>query len=151
MIERPHHDDERSYPPSLEALREFYRSREWTRPAYEMKIEHGRACQCCGASSYDARIVSDHIRPARFYWHLRFERSNIQTLCDDCNLGKGSRDNTDFRRKSPREIEQFYRKAFGWAPDRSALKRTVIEDYSAGQISAERAINFIREHKLEGE
>lgn len=82
-------------------LKEFYKSTQWCRLSYDVKIERGRRCECCGATPADgARIITDHIKPIRKYWHLRLQRSNLQVLCDDCNLGKGSRDETDFREET---------------------------------------------------
>jgi hypothetical protein len=82
-------------------LRVFYESIEWRRLSYDVKIERGRRCECCGATpATGARIITDHIKPIRKYWHLRLQRSNLQVLCDDCNLGKGSRDETDFREET---------------------------------------------------
>ena len=56
------------------------------------------ACQACGARKSDgAKLVVDHIKPVRHYWHLRFAADNLQVLCEPCNLGKGSWDQTDWR------------------------------------------------------
>lgn len=72
-------------------LRAFYQSREWRQVAYKCKIRDGRVCMCCGDHPRSGvRIVSDHIIPLRVRWDLRLDPSNIQTLCDECNLGKGS-------------------------------------------------------------
>lgn len=79
------------------AVRDFYKSKEWRQLAYKAKLRDGRRCMCCGARPEDgARIVSDHVMPIRTHWHLRLDPENIQTLCDDCNLGKGSWDQTRF-------------------------------------------------------
>ncbi len=77
-------------------IRAFYASWEWKRLSYDVKIERGRKCECCGAKAPDVRIHTDHVKPIRHHWHLRLERSNLQVLCEDCNMGKGSRDETDF-------------------------------------------------------
>lgn len=94
ILDPPRDDDpDRSYPPDEVTLREFYKTPEWRKLAYETKKEMGRQCQCCGArAATGVRIVSDHIRPARYYWHLRLTRTNVQVLCEECNLGKGSWD-----------------------------------------------------------
>lgn len=42
-------------------------------------------------------MVVDHIKPIRKHWHLRLDSNNLQILCDDCNMGKGSRGETDWR------------------------------------------------------
>lgn len=79
-------------------LKAFYDSWEWKRLAFDCKKRDGRRCMCCGSTPADGvRIVSDHIKPLRKHWELRLDPANIQTLCDDCNMGKGSRDETDFR------------------------------------------------------
>ena len=85
-------------------IKDFYQSLEWKRLSYEVKRERGRRCECCGATpEHGVRIVTDHVKPIRKHWHLRFERSNLQVLCDDCNVGKGSHDETDWRESSSAE------------------------------------------------
>jgi hypothetical protein len=50
---------------------------------------HGR-CRKCGNGIRDgARLHVDHIRP--YSQGGRTQRSNLQALCDKCNLGKGNR------------------------------------------------------------
>lgn len=83
--------------PNEAAIRNFYDSWEWKRLSFDVKLERGRKCECCGAKAPDVRIITDHIKPIRHHWHLRLERANLQILCDDCNMGKGSRNETDFR------------------------------------------------------
>lgn len=75
----------------------FYASWEWKRLSFDVKQARGRMCECCGATAPHVRIITDHIKPLRKYWHLRLDPLNLQVLCDDCNMGKGSRDETDFR------------------------------------------------------
>ncbi len=76
----------------------FYDSWEWKRARYDFLKAKNRRCQCCGATPESGiRIVVDHIKPIRWYWHLRLDPKNLQLLCDDCNMGKGSRDQTDWR------------------------------------------------------
>lgn len=84
----------------------FYESWAWRTTRMEALKIHGRACQCCGAtpgmktiSGRPVRIVVDHIKPLSKYWQLRLEISNLQVLCDDCNMGKGNWDETDYRCK----------------------------------------------------
>lgn len=84
-------------------IKEFYASWEWKRLSYDVKQERGRICECCGARPPKAVIHTDHIKPLRKYWHLRLERTNMQVLCEDCNMGKGSRDETDFRLLNARD------------------------------------------------
>jgi HNH endonuclease len=78
--------------------RSFYNSWGWKALRYRVLKERGRACECCRSSAAEgAKIVVDHIRPVRMFWHLRLDPQNLQVLCDDCNRGKGWRDVTDWR------------------------------------------------------
>ena len=83
--------------PTESMIREFYASWEWKRLSYDVKLERGRVCECCGARPPQVVIHTDHVKPLRLFWHLRLNRRNMQVLCEDCNMGKGSRDQTDFR------------------------------------------------------
>lgn len=92
------------YAPKHSEKDEFYKSWEWRTLRMKVIKEFGRSCQCCGAApgQLDAagkpvRIVVDHIKPISKYWALRLEKSNLQILCDECNMGKGNWDETDFR------------------------------------------------------
>ena len=58
---------------------------------------------CCGSAD---KIRGDHIKPIRRYWNLRLDPDNIQILCEECNHGKGSWDETDFRSK-PAQAKNF--------------------------------------------
>jgi 5-methylcytosine-specific restriction endonuclease McrA len=49
--------------------------------------------------AHGVRIVVDHIRPVRTRPHLRLKLTNLQILCDACNVGKGRRDRTDWWRR----------------------------------------------------
>lgn len=82
---------------SEQDIRDFYVSWEWQRLSYETKIARGRRCECCGARAPEVRIVTDHVKPLRWYWSLRLDATNLQVLCDDCNRGKSSRYHHDFR------------------------------------------------------
>jgi hypothetical protein len=84
--------------PQEELISEFYHSWEWKRVRYDFLKGRQRRCECCGATpEHGVRIVVDHIKPIRHYWDLRLDPANLQLLCDDCNMGKGSRDETDWR------------------------------------------------------
>lgn len=55
-------------------------------------------CVCCGRNPNDHNVILhvDHIKPKFKYPELAFELSNLQVLCEDCNMGKGCSDETDF-------------------------------------------------------
>jgi 5-methylcytosine-specific restriction endonuclease McrA len=56
----------------------------------------------CGTAPTPGKPLHvDHIKPRSKYPELEYEISNLQILCDDCNLGKGNRDEIDWRRDIP--------------------------------------------------
>lgn len=73
---------------------EFYMSWEWKRARYEVLKKYGPKCMCCGSTD---RIVVDHIKPRAKYPDLELNLDNLQVLCNDCNMGKGRWDETDWR------------------------------------------------------
>lgn len=80
----------------------FYRSYEWRKLRYQIIQRDGGRCLCCGASpSTGATLHVDHIKPLRLHWSLRLDPTNLQTLCEECNHGKGRWDSTDWRKASP--------------------------------------------------
>jgi hypothetical protein len=90
--------------PSKAEKSEFYKSWDWTTLRKEVINEFGPRCQCCGSTPKDktvsdenVRIVVDHVKPLHYYWSMRLERSNLQVLCQECNMGKGAWDETDHR------------------------------------------------------
>lgn len=96
--------------PSVASKGEFYKSWEWRTLRMEAIKQHGRSCQCCGATPgmFDAagqpvRICVDHIKPISKHWNLRLQLTNLQILCDECNQGKGNWDETDYRPSAPDE------------------------------------------------
>lgn len=76
----------------------FYRSTAWRQLRYlALKNCDGR-CQCCGARAADgASLHVDHIVPRYKAPHLSLDLGNLQCLCQDCNVGKGAWDDTDWR------------------------------------------------------
>lgn len=77
---------------------DFYASREWRVLRYRALKLHGACCQCCGASAKDGKVMHvDHIKPRSKYPELELVLSNLQVLCEDCNLGKLAHDETDWR------------------------------------------------------
>lgn len=95
---------------SVEECNQFYKTWDWKRARMDALQRYGAICMCCGAKRGDTtpqgesvRIVVDHIKPISKYWYLRLDSENLQILCDECNMGKGSRLETDFRNVEPIE------------------------------------------------
>lgn len=76
---------------------EFLRCAEWKRLRYRALLKYGRRCCCCGRQ--DGQLHVDHIKPRFRYPELALSFENLQVLCEDCNLGKGAWDETDWRPK----------------------------------------------------
>jgi 5-methylcytosine-specific restriction endonuclease McrA len=53
----------------------------------------------CGRSKRKHGVVIhvDHIKPKSKYPELALEYNNLQLLCEDCNLGKSNKYETDYR------------------------------------------------------
>ncbi len=71
----------------------FYRTKEWKQLRDSFLLENELVCLRCGS---DKNIRVDHIKPVRYYWDLRLEKTNLQILCNSCNLKKASNDHDDF-------------------------------------------------------
>ncbi|MGO9701244.1 MAG: HNH endonuclease [Xanthobacteraceae bacterium] len=87
----------------------FYRSRAWRAARYKFLKTQPRPlrCLCCGATAQDVRLAVDHIVPIKKDWSRRLDPNNFQVLCaTDCNLGKGSHDETDWKTASESEKEK---------------------------------------------
>ncbi len=78
---------------------DFYASREWRIVRFEALKKSNGCCVLCGRSNREHGIVLhvDHIKPRSKYPALALRVDNLQILCEDCNLGKGARDETDWR------------------------------------------------------
>jgi len=70
---------------------------EWLKLRYQAFKEYGNQCKCCGAGPKQAVLHVDHIKPKSLYPELALTLSNLQILCEACNLGKSNRDTTDWR------------------------------------------------------
>ena len=75
----------------------FYFTSEWRELRYKALLLHGRKCMCCGAAPPYVTLHVDHIKPRSKHPELQLDISNLQVLCEDCNLGKSNKDKTDFR------------------------------------------------------
>lgn len=77
---------------------EFFESRAWKAARYAVLKRDGGVCRCCGAKGTpDNPIQVDHIKPRSKHPELSLVLSNLQLLCKDCNEGKGSWDESDWR------------------------------------------------------
>jgi hypothetical protein len=72
----------------------FYESREWQNLRYEVLRKSKGCCELCGDKN---TLQVDHIKPRSKYPELELDISNLQVLCRPCNMGKGARDETDWR------------------------------------------------------
>jgi 5-methylcytosine-specific restriction endonuclease McrA len=94
--------------PSDKRIRSWYNSWEWKRVRYNFILRNKeRKCACCNATAASGeRMVVGHIKPVRKYWHLRADYlHNLMWLCDSCNRGMGSRDETDWRAEGDKADE----------------------------------------------
>lgn len=78
----------------------FLESPAWRKLRYKILIRDNHTCLCCGRTPKDGIILNvDHIKPRKKFPGLALALSNLQTLCEDCNAGKGNWDETDWRTK----------------------------------------------------
>lgn len=78
----------------------FYKSWAWKKVRYNALRIHGQRCQCCGWRPGDTShgyLVVDHIKPRSKHPKLELEVSNLQIMCNDCNMGKSNIYTDDFR------------------------------------------------------
>lgn len=76
----------------------FYRSYEWKKLRYQILKRDNRTCLLCGATAGNGVVLNvDHIKPLKKFWSLRLDPENLQTLCGECNHGKGNWDETNWR------------------------------------------------------
>ena len=75
----------------LQGKNSFYHSREWRELRWKVLTAGDGKCVMCGRGKKDGIILHvDHIKPRSKYPHLELEFSNLQVLCEDCNLGKSN-------------------------------------------------------------
>lgn len=75
----------------------FYKSPEWRQLRYRVLERKGNVCVACGSSPKDgSKIHVDHIKPRSIYPELALDINNLQVLCEDCNLGKLNKYQTDW-------------------------------------------------------
>ena len=65
---------------------------------YKILKDANGKCALCGASAADgATLHIDHIKPFSLHPELDSDVSNLQVLCDACNLGKSNKCDIDWR------------------------------------------------------
>jgi 5-methylcytosine-specific restriction endonuclease McrA len=79
--------------------KDFYASEEWRRLRYRALRESKGCCALCGRTQREHGVVLhvDHIKPRSRFPSLELDLSNLQILCEDCNLGKSNFDSIDWR------------------------------------------------------
>lgn len=83
---------------------EFYNSRAWLKVSFEAKVKNRQRygghneCELCHRRRPEVKSFhTDHIEPRSLCPERALDPTNLQVLCDECNIGKSNRDNTDFR------------------------------------------------------
>lgn len=81
----------------------FYSSPEWNKLKRKaLHIWGNDVCCCCSESLIGKVKHVDHIKPRSKYPNLALKLSNLQVMCDLCNVTKGNRYETDFRTDAQR-------------------------------------------------
>ena len=79
----------------------FYESREWREVRYKALVKNNGKCECCGSGKHNGKILHvDHILPRSLFPDRELDVTNLQVLCEDCNLGKSNKDVTDWRERA---------------------------------------------------
>lgn len=82
---------------------DFYTSDAWRAARFDALQNNDGCCELCGRSKRRHGVVLhvDHIKPRSKFPALALDRDNLQILCEDCNMGKGNRDEKDWRSPHP--------------------------------------------------
>lgn len=77
-----------------------YKDERWKNIRYKVLKRDGARCCLCGATPEDGvKMHVDHIKPKYLFPELKYDPDNLQVLCENCNIGKGAWDQTDWRKK----------------------------------------------------
>lgn len=70
----------------------FYLTWDWRKLRAKVLNNKGFKCCWCNRNPRDHGVVLhvDHIKPKSKYPELALEESNLQVLCEDCNVGKSN-------------------------------------------------------------
>ena len=77
---------------------DFYQCREWRELRWQVLKENAARqpdkkarCEACGVGAEPGSPLHvDHKKPRHYFPHLELVKSNMQVLCEPCNLGKGA-------------------------------------------------------------
>ena len=88
--------------------RDFYQTRIWQALRFRALQKSNGCCVLCGRSHRvdGVKLHVDHIKPKSRFPALALDPANLQVLCEDCNLGKGNRDTTDWGELTDEERRQ---------------------------------------------
>ena len=77
----------------------FYTSRNWRELRARVLEKYECKCMMCGRSPKAHKVIIhvDHIKPRSKHPELSLTFNNLQLLCEDCNLGKSNKYDTDWR------------------------------------------------------
>lgn len=85
-------------PHAPKPVKSFYEGREWRELRYQVLVKNNGKCECCGAGKHNGKMLHvDHILPRSLFPDRELDLTNLQVLCEDCNLGKSNKDVTDWR------------------------------------------------------
>lgn len=72
---------------------DFYRTQAWRSLRVEVLNDSNSRCCLCGNSADNGMIMHvDHIKPRSLFPELALDKENLQVLCEDCNMGKMTRE-----------------------------------------------------------
>jgi 5-methylcytosine-specific restriction endonuclease McrA len=84
--------------PPRDVKQRFYASSAWRQLRYRIIAAQGGKCQACGRTARDGITLHvDHIEPLSKNWERRLDKTNLQVLCADCNVGKLHLSQEDWR------------------------------------------------------
>lgn len=97
-------EQRRAARPTKDAKAKFRSSLGWRRTRYAVLAENAKRhdgtarCELCGATAAPgAALHVDHIEAVSKNWSRRLDKTNLQVLCPDCNIGKLAGPAQDFR------------------------------------------------------
>lgn len=78
---------------------EIHNAKTWNKLRYlVLKRDNGKCCLCGRGAADGVKLHVDHIKPVSIYPELYYDPDNLQTLCEECNLGKSDLDDSDWRK-----------------------------------------------------